>query len=245
MDSHKTLSTNHNLFEEKWEPKRYRTEVLCLPAYNALPLGQTGSQQWRMVRKPIICRTLLPLLGTQVCTSVHRASNWPRDWCVIFHSYSGRNVTGEECSERCDPLLSSLAFPTCSQCSFSASASIFTPGFRIRSALRTLPLLQVMVTFSFTSSSCTSQHEKLQYWILRSHSAAARGAASHTELLRICTAVCTVVGKRLHTKASHQTLGEPEGFSWGTGRFTTKYWIIYSSFFDSSCYPHPSPYLLD
>ena len=25
---HKTLSTNHNLFEEKGEPKRYRTEVL-------------------------------------------------------------------------------------------------------------------------------------------------------------------------------------------------------------------------
>ena len=42
--SHKTVSKNHNLFEEKGEPKRYRTEVL--PAYqpNALPLGQTGSQ---------------------------------------------------------------------------------------------------------------------------------------------------------------------------------------------------------
>ena len=26
--SHKTVSTNHNLFEEKGEPKRYRTEVL-------------------------------------------------------------------------------------------------------------------------------------------------------------------------------------------------------------------------
>ena len=28
--SHKTVSTNHNLFEEKREPKRYRTEVLPL-----------------------------------------------------------------------------------------------------------------------------------------------------------------------------------------------------------------------
>ena len=28
--SHKTESTNHNLFEEKGEPKRYRTEVLPL-----------------------------------------------------------------------------------------------------------------------------------------------------------------------------------------------------------------------
>ena len=30
-----TVSTNHNRFEEKGEPKRYRTE--------ALPLGQTSS----------------------------------------------------------------------------------------------------------------------------------------------------------------------------------------------------------
>ena len=28
--SHKTVSTNHNHFEEKGEPKRYRTEVLPL-----------------------------------------------------------------------------------------------------------------------------------------------------------------------------------------------------------------------
>ena len=28
--SHKTVSTNHNLFEEKGEPKRYRTEVHLL-----------------------------------------------------------------------------------------------------------------------------------------------------------------------------------------------------------------------
>ena len=30
--SHKTVSTDHNFFEEKGEPKRYRTEVFCLPA---------------------------------------------------------------------------------------------------------------------------------------------------------------------------------------------------------------------
>ena len=30
--SHRTVSTNHNLFEEKGEPKRYRTEVLPLPS---------------------------------------------------------------------------------------------------------------------------------------------------------------------------------------------------------------------
>ena len=28
--SHRTMSTNHNLFEEKGDPKRYRTEVLPL-----------------------------------------------------------------------------------------------------------------------------------------------------------------------------------------------------------------------
>ena len=31
-ESHKTVSTNHNPFEEKGEPKRNRTEVLLLPA---------------------------------------------------------------------------------------------------------------------------------------------------------------------------------------------------------------------
>ena len=41
--SHRTVSTNHNLFEEKGEPKRYRTEVLPLTSLT-LPLGQTGSQ---------------------------------------------------------------------------------------------------------------------------------------------------------------------------------------------------------
>ena len=42
--SHRTVSTNHNLFEEKGEPKRYRTEVLPLTSLsNALPLGHTGS----------------------------------------------------------------------------------------------------------------------------------------------------------------------------------------------------------
>ena len=31
-------------FEEKGEPKRYRTEVLPLTSLTALPLGQTGSR---------------------------------------------------------------------------------------------------------------------------------------------------------------------------------------------------------
>ena len=33
--SHRMVSTNHNLFEEKGEPKRYRTEVL--PLINLTP----------------------------------------------------------------------------------------------------------------------------------------------------------------------------------------------------------------
>ena len=41
--SHKTVSTNHSLSEEKGEPERYRTEVLPLTSHTALPLGQTGS----------------------------------------------------------------------------------------------------------------------------------------------------------------------------------------------------------
>ena len=43
--SHRTVSTNHNLFEEKGEPKRYRTEVLPLTSLTPYPLGQTGSHR--------------------------------------------------------------------------------------------------------------------------------------------------------------------------------------------------------
>ena len=53
--SHKTVSTNHNLFEDG-EPKRYRTEVL--------PLGQTGSQlsvdRWNAQYMAVCGRSKLP-----------------------------------------------------------------------------------------------------------------------------------------------------------------------------------------
>ena len=49
MDSHKTVSANHSLFEEKGEPKRYRTEVLPLTSLPPLPLGQTGSHEHNVV----------------------------------------------------------------------------------------------------------------------------------------------------------------------------------------------------
>ena len=40
--SHKKVSTNHNLFEEKGEPKRYRSEVLPLTSLTARPNRFTG-----------------------------------------------------------------------------------------------------------------------------------------------------------------------------------------------------------
>ena len=42
--SHKIVSTNHNLFEEKGEPKRVSNRGPSAYQPNALPLGQTGSQ---------------------------------------------------------------------------------------------------------------------------------------------------------------------------------------------------------
>ena len=38
--SHRTVSTNHNLSEEKGEPKRYRTEVLPLTSLTPRPNGR-------------------------------------------------------------------------------------------------------------------------------------------------------------------------------------------------------------
>ena len=43
--SHKTVSTNHNLFEEKGEPKRYRTEVLPLTSLERLTARPNNSLQ--------------------------------------------------------------------------------------------------------------------------------------------------------------------------------------------------------
>ena len=43
--SHKTVSTNHNLFEEKGEPKRVSNRGPSAYQPNALPLGQTGSRE--------------------------------------------------------------------------------------------------------------------------------------------------------------------------------------------------------
>ena len=41
---HKTVSTNHNLFEEKGEPKRYRTEVLPLTSLTPYRQAKTDHE---------------------------------------------------------------------------------------------------------------------------------------------------------------------------------------------------------
>ena len=63
--SHKTVSTNHNLFEEKGEPKRYRTEVLPLTARpNRLATSLVSTLILSIVRKG-----LGPLSGLLVTSS--------------------------------------------------------------------------------------------------------------------------------------------------------------------------------
>ena len=49
--SHRTVSTNHNLSEEKGEPKRYRTEVLPLTSLKHV-------LNWANVCSPNILRTV-------------------------------------------------------------------------------------------------------------------------------------------------------------------------------------------
>ena len=54
--SHRTVSANHNLFEEKGEPVSNRGPSAYQP--NALPLGHTGSQEGEGDFKPIIYLSL-------------------------------------------------------------------------------------------------------------------------------------------------------------------------------------------
>ena len=79
--SHKTVSTNHYLFEEKGEPKRYRTEALLLNYQpNALPLGQTGCV-WNYVAVVHI-QTLFSVLTSMELIYVPQF--------VFAHTLSGR-----------------------------------------------------------------------------------------------------------------------------------------------------------
>ena len=47
-DSHKTVSTNHNLSEEEGGPKWNQAEALLLYLPNALALGQADSQYFTL-----------------------------------------------------------------------------------------------------------------------------------------------------------------------------------------------------
>ena len=73
--SHKTVSTNHNLFEEKGEPKRYRTEVL---PPNALPLGHTGSRRCLRVHVDISITLQANVHGPVQQTTRRRLEEKPR-----------------------------------------------------------------------------------------------------------------------------------------------------------------------
>ena len=83
-ESHRTVPTNHNLFEEKGEPKRYRAEVLPLPWTAARTTGCEGSvrpalrsdHRTAQLLSQLLCRTVTktvsvaPPLG--ICHSLQR-----------------------------------------------------------------------------------------------------------------------------------------------------------------------------
>ena len=68
--SHKTVSSNHNLSEEKGEPKRYRTEVL--------PLTSLTPYRWAKPAHDLSCVWVLLLIGV----SAGALYNTTRDHCV-------------------------------------------------------------------------------------------------------------------------------------------------------------------
>ena len=82
-----TVSTNRNLFEQKGEPKQYRTEVLLL---NALPLGWTSSLMMMMMSTFIAHDSIN--LNAQ-CTERGREGSREKviknffkgTWCKVIH----------------------------------------------------------------------------------------------------------------------------------------------------------------
>ena len=72
--SHKTASINHNLFEEKGEPKRYQTEVLLLTnlmPYRKAKLAHNSQQKNNSCYVPKYCKSLLLslVMSLTVCIS--------------------------------------------------------------------------------------------------------------------------------------------------------------------------------
>ena len=67
--SHRALSTNHSLFEEKGEPKRYRTEGPSAYQPNALPLGQTDSLKKKYLQIWALERCVAPPISAWIILS--------------------------------------------------------------------------------------------------------------------------------------------------------------------------------
>ena len=68
VGSHKTVSTNHNLFKEKGEPKRNRAEALQLTSLT--PSAKPAHKVFERCR-----------------------SGWKRMWCRLFKAYGKCSVT--------------------------------------------------------------------------------------------------------------------------------------------------------
>ena len=78
--SHKTVSTNHNLFEAKGEPKRYRTEVL--------PLTSLTPYRWaKPAHAYFLCFlfAFVPSLGIELlwCNMTRNLVSLPSLFCLV------------------------------------------------------------------------------------------------------------------------------------------------------------------
>ena len=63
--SHKTVSTNHNLFDEKGEPKRYRTEVTCRENWQTHYTPRRGTENAE-IQVPPFCQKYGAIAGFSV-----------------------------------------------------------------------------------------------------------------------------------------------------------------------------------
>ena len=97
--SYRTVSTNHNLFEEKGEQKRYWTEVLPL-------IGQTGSrcsEGWARVNERSSDRHFFGCGNKKkiACSRIRIRKVWPWVWqrVNVFLRLHALVSSGKRCSE--------------------------------------------------------------------------------------------------------------------------------------------------
>ena len=86
--SHKTVSTNHNLFEEKGESKRYRTEVLpltSLPPYRLTARPNRLTAKIRPVKNRLKAPCFLPPQEVAVCRHGLAVRCWAGKQKVRFY----------------------------------------------------------------------------------------------------------------------------------------------------------------